>query len=326
MNCPFDFSEFFRTLPENGMESWRQHFLDVIDRAVSRPDGNFPQWLEALKMIPEIPSGLVALDRDAVSAFPADALTPELAARVEEGLLRLSPWRKGPFRLGDVFIDAEWRCDMKWNRVIRHLSPLAGRRVLDVGCGNGYYLFRMAGCGARAVIGIDTSLLFMSQFAALQRFIGQKNVTMLPVGFEDMPADMEVFDTVFAMGVFYHRRSPFDFLRSLKGLLKKGGELVLETLIIEGDQRQVLVPPGRYARMNNVWFIPSPAAMILWLEKAGFADARMVDRCRTTVEEQRATRWMPGDSFARCVLPENPELTVEGLPAPVRAVFVARCP
>ena len=326
MNFPFDFSGFFGILHEHGMESWQQHFQNVIDRAISRPDGNFPQWLAALSMIPDMPAGHVVLDNDAVTAFPVAPPDSDQAARLEMALQQLSPWRKGPFRLGDIFIDAEWRCEMKWNRVVRHLSPLNGRLVLDVGCGNGYYLFRMAGCGARTVIGIDTSLLFMSQFAAVQKFVGQKNVFMLPIGFEDMPAGMEVFDTVFSLGVFYHRRSPFDFLRSLRNLLKKGGELVLETLVVEGDQHHVLVPPDRYARMSNIWFIPSPDAMLLWLKKAGFVEARMVDRCRTTVEEQRATRWMPGDSFACCVLPENPELTVEGLPAPERAVFVARHP
>jgi len=195
--------------------------------------------------------------------------------------------------------------------------------VLDVGCGNGYYLLRTAGAGAEIAIGIDPSLLFLAQFAAINRYCRETRAFMLPVGFEQLPEEMQCFDTVFSMGVFYHRRSPFDFLRSLRMLLRKDGELVLETLVIEGDKNTVLVPSERYARMNNVWFIPSPECMLAWLSKAGFVDVRMVDICKTTVEEQRATEWMPGESLAMSLDPENHNFTIEGHPAPVRAVFVA---
>ncbi|PMC22346.1 tRNA 5-methoxyuridine(34)/uridine 5-oxyacetic acid(34) synthase CmoB, partial [Klebsiella aerogenes] len=44
------------------------------------------------------------------------------------------------------------------------------------------------------------------------------------------------------MGVLYHRRSPLDHLWQLKDQLAPGGELVLETLVIEGDENTVLVP------------------------------------------------------------------------------------
>ena len=56
------------------------------------------------------------------------------------------------------------------------------------------------------------------------------------------------------MGVLYHRRSPIDHLLELKGCLQTGGELVLETLVIDGGLGEVLVPENRYAKMRNVWF------------------------------------------------------------------------
>ena len=323
MSAPFAFADFYNFLQQRGLSGLQQQFSAGITAALQRPDGNLPRWLAALQKIPEVQARRVQLDCEAITAVADD---DEASAEIEAGLLGLSPWRKGPFRLGGILIDSEWRSWMKWERVAPHLASLRGRLILDVGCGNGYYLFRMAGSGAEAVIGIDPSLLFLAQFTAVQRFVGQKNVFMLPIGFEEMPADLEVFDTVFSMGVFYHRRSPFDFLKSLKMLLRSGGELVLETLVIEGDHRQVLVPPGRYARMSNIWFIPSVEAMLLWLEKAGFSDARAVDLCPTTTDEQRSTRWMPGESFDCCLAGDNPALTIEGLPAPLRAVFIARRP
>ena len=129
--------------------------------------------------------------------------------------------------------------------------------MLDVGCGNGYHCWRMLGAGARAVIGIDPTLLSVMQFQAIQRLTGNANIFVLPLGIEDMPYGLKAFDTVFSMGVLYHRRSPIDHLLELRDSLRPGGELVLETLVIDGKLGDTLVPQQRYAKMRNVWFIPS---------------------------------------------------------------------
>ena len=133
-------------------------------------------------------------------------------------------------------------------------------------------------------------------------------------------------DTVFSMGVLYHRRSPFEHLGELLDALRRGGELVLETLVVEGDAERVLVPADRYAMMRNVWFIPSPAAMLGWLRRAGFREARLVDVAATTTQEQRRTPWMRFESLADFLDPADPRLTREGYPAPLRAVFIASRP
>lgn len=319
----FDFSVFYGSLNDLGLESWRTHFRDVIEKALNKPDGNLQGWLAALNRLPELPQNVSTTFDSAVSAIFAEELPAEVLATAKEALMSLRPWRKGPFDLGGIFIDSEWRSDMKWERVRHHISPLSGRKVLDIGCGNGYHLFRMATEGAKSVIGIDPSMLFLAQFTAVQKFIRQPGIFLLPIGFEELPDNLETFDSVFSMGVFYHRKAPFDFLRSLRLLLRKGGELILETLVIDGDERQVLVPSDRYARMSNVWFIPSAAAMVHWLSRAGFKDVRVVDNCRTTIEEQRSTMWMPGESLDKCLDSQNPDFTVEGLPAPCRAIFIA---
>lgn len=322
----FDFTDFYTALHKCGLSRWREHFKKAIESSLIKPDGNLANWISALQALPDVGNSTLVYGRAAVTARGSENISPEHIAKLKEALLRLRPWRKGPFDLCGVEIDSEWRSDLKWARVAPHLASLARRKVLDVGCGNGYYLFRMSESGASTVIGIDPSLLFLTQFSAVQRFLKQPGVFLLPIGFEDLPADMETFDTVFSMGVFYHRRSPFDFLRSLRMLLRQGGELVLETLIIQGNSQQVLVPTDRYARMNNVWFIPSVEAMVHWLGKAGFINVRTVDTCKTTFAEQRATEWMPGDSLAQCLNPTDANMTIEGFPAPVRAVFIANRP
>lgn len=326
MNSVFDFSEFYQALSRHGLQKWHKHLQAAVETALKKPDGNLSGWLDALKMLPEIADCRALINSRIVSAVSVEPIAAEPAAGLKQAFLKLQPWRKGPFDICGTFIDSEWRCDMKWERVAPHISSLQGRKVLDVGCGNGYYLFRMAGAGAALTIGIDPSMLFLAQFTAMQKYLRTVDTYLLPTGFEELPENMETFDTVFSMGVFYHRRSPFDFLRSLKTLLRRGGELILETLVITGDENQVLVPHDRYARMNNVWFIPSVQALCKWLTKAGFVDIKIADVTKTTTEEQRSTSWMPGESFDKCLDPQNSDLTIEGLPAPVRAVVIATRP
>lgn len=215
------------------------------------------------------------------------------------------PWRKGPYSLYGINIDTEWRSDWKWERVLPHLSDLTGRTILDVGCGSGYHMWRMIGAGAHLAVGIDPTQLFLCQFEAVRKLLGNdQRAHLLPLGIEQLPA-LEAFDTVFSMGVLYHRRSPLDHLWQLKDQLAPGGELVLETLVVEGDENTVLVPGDRYAQMRNVYFIPSAAALKMWLEKCGFIDVRIVDACVTSTEEQRRTEWMTTESLADFLDPQD---------------------
>jgi tRNA (mo5U34)-methyltransferase len=75
--------------------------------------------------------------------------------------------------------------------------------------------------------------------------------------------------------------------------------------------------------MRNVWFLPSVTALGVWLERAGFRGVRCVDVTATTAAEQRSTEWMPFDSLDQALDPADPGHTVEGHPAPLRAVLLA---
>jgi tRNA (mo5U34)-methyltransferase len=176
------------------------------------------------------------------------------------------------------------------------------------------------------VLGIEPSVLFNLQFAALQKYLQRDDIHLLPIGVEDMPAKLGWFDSVFSMGVLYHRKSPIDHLYQLKEFLAPGGELCLETLVIEGPAGRLLLPQARYARMRNVWFIPSSQELVGWLQRCGFVNVRVVDESVTSTEEQRATEWMQFESLEQCLDRNNPALTVEGLPAPRRAVVLAKRP
>lgn len=295
----------------------------VPDDFVARINhGDFPVWRQVLDRLPEIQAASFDLLHE-VRIGEAWQCTESEREQLKKLLLDLHPWRKGPIGLFGLTIDTEWRSDWKWDRLKQHLSPLHNRTVLDVGCGNGYHCWRMAGAGARLVFGVDSHLLFNMQYWAIRHFLPEVPAHVLPLSLEQVPAQLACFDTVFSMGVLYHNRSPIDHLLALKDCLRAGGELVLETLVIDGEEGMTLLPQGRYARMPNVWFLPSCATLESWLNKCGFKNIRLVDVTVTTTEEQRSTDWMTFESLQQALDPDNPMLTIEAYPAPKRAIFIA---
>ena len=308
-------------LSRHGLERWANQLrAQSSDWLVGH--GDFARWFDALESLPEIDDIQAYFDRAAVTVGG----NSRDEARLRQALKGLMPWRKGPYQVAEVYIDCEWRSDYKWDRVFPHLASLQGRRILDIGCGNGYHCWRMLAHLPEFVLGIEPSVLFNLQFQAIQGYLQHGGIHMLPIGVEALPDDLGWFDTVFSMGVLYHRRSPLDHLYQLQGFLAPGGELCLETLVVEGGEGRVLLPRQRYARMRNVWFIPSSAELVAWLARCGFVNIRVVDESPTSIEEQRATDWMPFESLSQCLSPDNPALTVEGLPAPRRAVVLAKKP
>jgi tRNA (mo5U34)-methyltransferase len=287
--------------------------------------GTLPHWLALLDRLPVLSPSLCCLTEDTVQIGRAEDISDTDRAKLLEILRELIPWRKGPYNIYGIRIDTEWRSDWKWNRLKDHIAPLDQRLVLDVGCGSGYHCWRMLGAGARMVLGIDPLLLNVIQFQLVKALYGSVPVHVLPFGIEALPTGLKIFDTVFSMGVLYHRRSPIDHLLELRECLKPGGELVLETLIIDGKLGETLMPEDRYANMRNVWFIPSLATLESWLIRCRFGNIRVIDVTPTSIEEQRRTEWMPFHSLPDFIDMNVPSLTVEGLPAPKRAIVLANC-
>lgn len=298
-------------------------YAAVESRVASLNHGDLQRWNDALANLPEVSPTSISLGSSTVAVGKPSDLNTEQAEALKASLEGLMPWRKGPYQFFDTKIDTEWRSDWKWKRLESHISALKNRKVLDIGCGNGYHCWRMKAGGAKLVLGVDPSLLFACQFSAVQHYAKEPDIHLLPIGMEHLPAKGNWFDSVFSMGVLYHRRSPIDYIKELHAQLRVGGELILETLVIDGDENQVLVPADRYARMRNVWFIPSAQALRLWVLRCGFTDVRIVDECTTSIDEQRQTPWMRYESLAESLDPENLNLTVEGLPSPKRAVLIA---
>lgn len=320
----FDTSELDRALLNSPLQPWSQALgIAVLGQGHALKHGHLPRWEKSLASLPPTSpckfttvDGAVQIHLSLDNSAQADSLIEDL-----QGLM---PWRKGPYAFGPVFIDTEWRSDYKWQRLAPHLSPLSGKTILDVGCGSGYHLWRAREAGAACVLGIDPSLLYLMQFNATQHFIQDKCVHFLPLPMEALAPQMGVFDTVFSMGILYHRRNPQEHLQQLIDAMTHGGELVLETLVVPGDADDSLYIQDRYANMRNIYELPTVVRLIRWLEESGLDAIRVPSVEITHCSEQRSTQWMTSHSLAQALDPDNKALTKEGYPRPLRAIALAR--
>lgn len=315
------FNQFYAQIAQSSLSHW----LEVLPAQLAlwqkeQLHGDFKKWQKLLAKLPT--TNVSNCDIKSQVSFGSEKDVDLYTQKQIIGLLQqFKPWRKGPFSIHGIHIDTEWRSDWKWQRVLPHIASLKDKKVLDVGCGSGYHMWRMLGEDAELVVGVDPSQLFLMQFQAIKHFNPDPRIHMLPLGIEQLP-ELKAFETVFSMGVLYHRRSPIDFLQQLKMQLKPGGQLVLETLVIDGDENAVLMAGERYAQMRNVWFLPSTEALSTWMERVGFKDVKTVDVAVTTLEEQRKTDWMDSLSLVDFLDPTDLTKTIEGYPAPKRAVLI----
>lgn len=278
---------------------------------------------QALDRLPDVAPSSIDADRACIRIGSSADLDDDQSTCMHAALSDLKPWRKGPFDVFGIRLDSEWDSSLKWRRLDGHLGSLKGKRILDIGSSCGYYLFRLAARQPALVLGIEPYLNFYFQFLALSRYLAFPQVHCLPLKLEEMPSMQGCFDAILCMGILYHRRSPLDTLLQVHRMMVPGGQLVLETLIVEGDADMALFPQNRYAKMKNIFFIPTVTCLTHWLKRTGFVDIRCVDVSRTTLTEQRKTDWIDTESLADYLDPEDSEKTVEGYPAPIRAMVLA---
>ena len=269
-----------------------------------------------MRAIENLPQIACECDFSDVVSLKFKNLTPEQAERIKEIALALKPWRKGPFRLGELFIDAEWRSFVKFNLLAPHLN-LDGKTVADVGCNNGYYMFRMLPLSPRKIVGLDPSARTFLQFKFIDRF-AKSNAIYEPLGVEHLPFYEHKFDAIFCLGVIYHRSDPVKTLKELKSALNPGGEVFLDTMYIDMRGDFALTPRSTYSKISNIYFVPTIGALQNWCERAKFKDFEILATKDTDADEQRKTEWIDGQSLGDFLDPEDPTRTIEGYPAPKR--------
>jgi tRNA (mo5U34)-methyltransferase len=272
---------------------------------------NIAPLREALAGLPDIRTEVTLNDTVTLtSEEPVDNELIESVARM------MMPWRKGPFDLFGLFIDTEWKSYIKYNLLRPHFN-LKDRRVADIGCNNGYYLFRMQEDAPVKLVGFDPSAVYKTQFDFINHF-ARTDIAYELLGVEHLPFYEEKFDTIFCLGVLYHRSDPVMMLKALYKGLEKGGEVILDTFMIDGDEEICLTPAGSYSKIPNIYFVPTIKALENWCRRAGFVTFDVLEISATTPDEQRKTEWIEGQSLEDFLDPDDSSKTVEGYPAPKR--------
>ncbi|HEY9189615.1 MAG TPA: tRNA 5-methoxyuridine(34)/uridine 5-oxyacetic acid(34) synthase CmoB [Sulfurovum sp.] len=248
-------------------------------------------------------------------------LSSQDAQQIKETALLMKPWRKGPFQINDLFIDSEWQSQIKYNLLEPHFD-LKDKIVGDIGCNNGYYLFRMLSQKPKKLIGFDPSAIYYSQFQFINHFI-QSDIVYELLGVEHVEFYEHKFDILFCLGVLYHRSDPVAMLKSLYKGMNKGGELILDTFMIDGEAEVCLTPKERYSKIPNIYFVPTVNALKNWCHRAGFESVEVLEIMKTEPHEQRKTAWIDTQSLEDFLDPNDDTKTVEGYPAPKRVYIKA---
>ena len=259
---------------------------------------------------------------DWFSVGNADDFSSDENSLILQCAKKLIPWRKGPFSVCGIDIDSEWQSNIKYNIVKNHLN-IENKIVADVGCNNGYYMFRMLEKNPKKLVGFDPSPLFKLQFDVVNHF-AKSDIIYELLGVEHIEYYEHKFDFIVMMGVLYHRTDPISTLKSLSRALNKNGEILIDTFMIDGEEDMVLTPKDRYSKIPNVYFVPTVNALKNWLSRAGFGDFELIDIKKTGFDEQRATAWSFEQSLEDYLDPNDASKTVEGYPAPKRVYLKAR--
>lgn len=293
------------------------------DRLAQRKKG-FLRFREPYEAISHLRASHLDFSGDQVIIGNKEELSSPDFAEVYKSMREFMPWRKGPFQVFGIDIDSEWRSERKWNRLTAALPDLENKVIADIGCSNGYYMFKMAQFKPRMVLGLEPYIQHYFAFKTLNSLAGQQNLFIEPFGVEDIPLFPNSFDVIFLMGIIYHRISPVEMLKEISEAMRPGGHLILESQAIPGEDSIALFPEKTYAKVPGTYFVPTRLCLYNWLLRAGFSDINIFDFHPMSNQEQRKTDWMTFESYDDFIDPNNPERTVEGYPAPYRVYIKAR--
>jgi tRNA (mo5U34)-methyltransferase len=294
----------------------RQHWINQDKKG-------FLRYRTPFHALSEFKAQHLDFNGDVVSIGRSEEISQTEQQLIRENLQQFMPWRKGPFSVFGIDVDAEWRSERKWRRIVPYLPDLEGKIIADIGCNNGYYMFRMAPHKPKFVLGLEPSVQHYYCFNSLKNMSGIDNLTIDLLGVEHLNLFPDCFDVLFLMGIIYHRPSPIDTLRDILTSLQPGGTLILESQAIPGEEPYALFPDKTYAKVPGTYFVPTGACLYNWLQKAGFVDIELFCSHPMSGLEQRQTEWMEFESFCDFIDPANEHLTVEGYPAPYRVYLKA---
>ncbi|HED52478.1 MAG TPA: bifunctional 2-polyprenyl-6-hydroxyphenol methylase/3-demethylubiquinol 3-O-methyltransferase UbiG [Gammaproteobacteria bacterium] len=153
-------------------------------------------------------------------------------------------------------------------------APLAGRKVIDVGCGGGLLSEGMAVRGAQ-VTGIDMGEAPLT-VARLHQHESGVQVNYLQTTAEDMASEHpEAFDTVTCLEMLEHVPDPASVIQACADLVKPGGDIFFSTInrnpkaymlaILGAEYLLRMLPRGTHDYRKFI----RPSEMERWARAAG---------------------------------------------------------
>lgn len=122
------------------------------------------------------------------------------------------------------FIDDYWRgvVQKRLEVNVEKLQPLAGKKILDVGCGSGRFCHAFAKEGAAKVVGVDFAKLMIDIAEEVAKEQGVADKCEFRVGtFPEIVDDSEApFDGCTGNGFFDYIADPVPIIRAMKRLTK----------------------------------------------------------------------------------------------------------
>jgi 2-polyprenyl-3-methyl-5-hydroxy-6-metoxy-1,4-benzoquinol methylase len=141
------------------------------------------------------------------------------------------------------FVDNVWRGVVRRRFVLTldKLEPLAGKSVLDVGCGSGRYCIAYAERGARRVVGVDFAAGMIELACQHARRAGVNDRCEFRAGKFPEAVQGETFDACTAMGFF-------DYIAEPAPIVSRMRELTRSTMIMSFPKSREWRAPVRRVR------------------------------------------------------------------------------
>lgn len=297
----------------------RKHKLIESEKSI------YERYIKAYKLTKKFSSKLQCLDNSVVKFGEEEELTdPQAQLELKKSLETFIPWKKGPFNIFGNHIDSEWRSDLKWERFLPKLESLQNNIIADIGCHNGYFMYRMAAHNPKLVLGFEPVIKHYFNFKLLQNIAQVPKLQFEMLGVEHIDLFPGFFDKVFCLGILYHHREPLTLLKKIYSSMKKKAWLYIDCQGIPGELPYALFPKSRYAKCRGIWFLPTESCLINWLQRTGFQKIECFYNQKLSPKEQRSSSWAPIDSLDSFLDINNPNLTIEGYPAPQRIYIKAQ--
>ena len=268
-------------------------------------------------------TGVIEINLSSIKLNSVNTFTELAQAKINKIIEQLTPWRLGDYLIFNNLIKSEWNCDFRWKLIDKYIPFLNNKKVADIGANNGYFSFRLLEFNPSQLLCFEPNDLYNLQLYFIASLLKNNSIKIIKNGVENLINYDSSFDFILFMGVLYHRENPIETLKNIYFALKANGVAIVESICIEGDSDLVLFPYKSYAKMKNIWYIPSESVLKYWCEIAGFRYIQKIFNYYVTEDHQKKSEHSPNESLSD-FLSEDGLKTVEGYPPPYKVGYLCK--